>query len=101
MNIWQESGHIFTTETGAPVDPRNLLRAVATAARAAELSDWVGVHALRHTYATQALLNGVPIHVVSRSLGHSSISITADTYSHLTDDAASSAAAKMADALGL
>ena len=100
-NIWEDSGLIFTTETGAPVDPRNLLRAVATAARAAELPDWVGVHTLRHTYATQALLNGVPIHVVSRSLGHSSIAITADTYGHLTDDAASSAAAKVADALGL
>lgn len=43
----------------------------------------IGVHTLRHTYATTALLNGVPMHVVSRNLGHSSIVITADiTHQH-------------------
>ena len=46
------------------------------------------MHTLRHTYATTALSNGVPMHVVSRNLGHSSIMITADIYGHLTDDAA-------------
>ena len=61
----------------------------------------VGVHTLRHTYATTALLNGVPMHVVSRNLGHSSIIITADIYGHLTDDAARSAALVVSDALNL
>ncbi|MHA6749663.1 tyrosine-type recombinase/integrase [Dermacoccus nishinomiyaensis] len=62
---------------------------------------WVGGHTLRHTFATQSLLNGVPLRVVSRSLGHSSIAITADTYGHLTDDAAASAVAKVAEAFGV
>lgn len=52
----------------------------------------VRLHDLRHTCATLLLEAGVDIAVVSRWLGHTSISITADTYSHVTrallDDAA-------------
>lgn len=100
-NVWHDGDFIFTTANGEPCDPRNLLRAVEKAAESANLPDWVGGHTLRHTFATQSLLNGVPLHVVSRSLGHSSIAITADTYGHLTDDAAASAVAKVAEALGV
>jgi integrase len=99
-NLWTDSDFVFTTEFGCPVDPRNLLRTTTIAAKRAGLAQ-IGVHALRHTYATTALLNGVPIHVVSRNLGHSSIMITADTYGHLTDDAARSAALVVSNALNL
>ena len=98
--LWDDSGFVFTTELGHPADPRNLLRAAALAAKRAGLPP-LGVHTLRHTYATTALLHGVPIHVVSRNLGHSSIAITADIYGHLTDEAAHSAAQVVSDALGL
>lgn len=100
-NVWEETGFVFTTETGRPVDPRNLLRAVTAAAKAAGLSADVGCHTLRHTYATTALTAGVPVHVVSRNLGHSSISVTVDTYGHVTDDASRDAAARVAQAFGL
>jgi integrase len=43
-------------------------------------------HDLRHTYATLALSAGVPLQVVSRALGHSTIAITANTYSHVVPD---------------
>jgi integrase len=99
-NFWSDSDLVFATEFGCPVDPRNLLRTTTIAAKRAGLAQ-IGVHALRHTYATTALLNGVPIHVVSRNLGHSSIVITADIYGHLTDDAARSAALVVSDALNL
>ena len=99
-NLWEDSGFVFTTELGHPADPRNLLRAVALAAKKAGVPP-LGVHTLRHTYATTALLHGVPIHVVSRNLGHSSIAITADIYGHLTDEATHSAARIVSDALGL
>ena len=59
------------------------------------------MHTLRHAYATTALLNNVPMHVVSRNLGHSSIMITADICGHLTDDAARSAALVVSNALDL
>ncbi len=99
-NLWEDSGFVFTTEFGRPADPRNLLRATTIAARKGGMAP-VGVHTLRHTYATTALLNGAPLHVVSRNLGHSSIAITADIYGHLTDEAAQSAAKIVSDALGL
>jgi integrase len=99
-NYWEESGFVFATEFGQPVDPRNLLRTVRLAAGKADLPP-IGVHTLRHTYATTALLNGVPVHVVSRNLGHSSIVITVDTYGHLTDAASRAAALAVSDALDL
>ncbi|MFE3768229.1 type I-E CRISPR-associated protein Cse1/CasA [Streptomyces sp. NPDC059122] len=43
-------------------------------------------HALRHKWATVPLSNGVPIHEVSRWMGHSSIKITVDRYGHLALD---------------
>ena len=99
-NLWEENGFVFATEFGCPVDPRNLLRMTGIAAKRAGLTH-IGVHTVRHTYAMTALLNGVPMHVVSRNLGHSSIVITADIYAHLTDDGARSAALLVSDALNL
>ena len=100
-NLWHDKGYVFATEFGQPVDPRNLRRAVQIAARKAELGEGIGVHTLRHTYATTALLGGVPIHVVGQNLGHSSIAITADIYGHLTDEASKSAAETVSAAFGL
>ncbi|WP_405019060.1 tyrosine-type recombinase/integrase [Kitasatospora sp. NBC_00070] len=44
-------------------------------------------HSLRHFFASTALANGVPIHEVSRWLGHRSIKTTVDTYGHLVPEA--------------
>lgn len=98
---WTETGYVFTTAEGQPVDGRNLLRTVKIAAAKAGLGPEIGVHSLRHSAATAALLAGVPLHVVSRSLGHSTISITADVYGHVSDDASQDAAARVAKALAL
>ena len=99
-NLWEKTDFVFTTEFGHPVDPRNMLRTVRLAGSKADLPE-IGVHTLRHTYATTALLQGVPVHVVSRNLGHSSIVVTVDTYGHLTDDASRAAAIAVSDALDL
>ena len=91
-NIWEDTeGFVFTTALGAPVEPQNILRTVRIASMKAGL-DGVKVHTLRHTYATTALMAGVPIKVVSGNLGHASIQLTADTYGHVTDEAARKAA---------
>ena len=99
-NLWRDKGFAFATEFGTPVEPQNVLRTVREAAQRAGLNG-VTVHSLRHTYATAALLNGVTLKVVSQNLGHASIQITADTYGHVTDEAARAGAAKVAEALGL
>lgn len=98
-NLWGESGYVFVTDIGKPAEPHNLLRAVRIASVKVGLSG-VKVHSLRHTYATTALMAGVPIKVVSVNMGHASIQITADTYGHVTDAAARAGAEAVSAALG-
>ena len=96
---WADTGMVFTTELGTMVDPRNLLRVVSAAAKAAGLEDVVA-HSLRHSAAVAMLEAGVHIKAVADLLGHSSISITGDIYGHTSDDAAKSAIASLGEALG-
>lgn len=95
---WTDTGFVFTTEAGEPCDPRNALRALKSAATHAGLPN-VSLHTLRHTAATLMLLNNVPLKVVSEILGHSSITITADIYGHVTHDAARDALTTLDQAL--
>jgi TDG/mug DNA glycosylase family protein len=46
----------------------------------------VTLHDLRHSYATLSLRSGVPLKVVSEVLGHAGVGITADLYSHVSED---------------
>jgi integrase len=50
-------------------------------------------HWMRHSHATALLLSGVPVHVVSRRLGHADVQTTLTTYAHVTEDAEMRAAA--------
>ena len=56
-------------------------------------------HDLRHTYATLAIMAGVALLSVSRQLGHSSISVTADTYCHALPGGNRAAAEALEEAL--
>ena len=76
---------MFTTALGHWLDPDNASKLFKTVARRAGLDGW-HMHELRHSAATFLLANGVPIEQVSRLLGHSSIRITSDTYSHLVTE---------------
>ena len=91
---------MFTTELGGPVDPRNLLRVIEVAAKAAGV-EGVGVHTLRHSAAVAWLENGVHIKAVADMLGHSSITITGDIYGHTSDDTARGAVEGLGGALGM
>lgn len=98
-NVWTDTGHVFTTETGQPMDPRNVLRAITTASAKAGLTG-VNVHTLRHSAATHWLENGVHLRAVSDLLGHSSTRITGDVYAHTSDEAANRAMDVLGEALG-
>jgi len=92
-NAWRETDAVFTTHTGQPMDPRNVLRAVNVAAAQLGLVG-VNVHSLRHSAATAMLESGVHLKgVVSTLLGHADIRVTADTYAHLSDEVARAALA--------
>jgi integrase len=97
---WTDSGLVFATELGGPVDPRNLLRVIESAAKAAGV-EGVGVHTLRHSAAVDWLESGVHIKAVADLLGHSSIAITGDVYGHTSDDTARAAVDGLAGRLGL
>jgi len=91
---WVNSGFIFTTKLGTPIEPRNLLREFKGLCHEAGLGDW-HLHELRHSAASLMLANGVKLQVVSEVLGHSSIRMTADVYGHILDPDREAAAAVM------
>jgi integrase len=91
---------VFTTELGGRVDPRKLLHVVKTAAKAAGV-DRTNVHTLRHSAAVLWLESGTHIKAVADLLGHSSISITGDTYGHTSTPAARAAIDTLGAQLGL
>ena len=62
---WTDSGLVFTTEFGRPVEPRNILRTAELAAKKAGV-EGVGVHTLRHSAATAWLDAGVHVKAVGR-----------------------------------
>jgi integrase len=97
---WVDSGLVFTNEFGGPVEPRNLLRVIEVAAKAAGVAG-VGVHTLRHSAAVAWLEAGVHIKAVADLLGHSSIAITGDVYGHTSEDTARAAVDGLAGRLGL
>ena len=81
--LWENNDLIFCTDFGKPIEPRNLRRVLERACERANIQS-INIHALRHAFATRALENGIPLKVVSDILGHSSISMTADIYSHVS-----------------
>jgi integrase len=95
---WINSGYIFTTKLGTPLDPRNLLREFKGVCEAAGLGDW-HIHELRHSAASLMLAQGVKIQVVSDILGHASIRMTADVYGHILAPDRQAAAETMNDLL--
>ncbi len=72
---------MFTAENGAALDPESVSRYWRQAVKKAMLPP-IRLHDLRHTHATLALQAGVHPKVVSERLGHATVSITLDTYSH-------------------
>ena len=72
---------MFTKENGGPSHPETVTRYFRQAVKRSMLPT-IRLHDLRHTHATLALQAGIHPKVVSERLGHATISITLDTYSH-------------------
>lgn len=95
-------GLLFTYEDGKPLHPDGVSQRFNTLVRDAGLSH-ITFKGLRHTHATLMLLRGVPLHVVSRRLGHANEAFTARVYSHVLpgqDGAAADDFAAMVDVGG-
>ena len=80
---WQENGLVFASKHGVPLDAQNIVnRHYKPLLKRAGLPP-VRFHHLRHTCATLLLGGGVHPRIVQEMLGHASISLTLDTYSHV------------------
>lgn len=93
------SGFVFTSTVGTVLEPRNVFRTFEAMRARAGLDDKT-FHQLRHDCASLLLAQGVPMYAVSQILRHSSPTITARFYAHMTADLQREAAAKMDDLLG-
>src|SRR5215213_1433207 len=80
---WQESGLVFTSKIGTPLDARNLTREYKRHRVAAELPKEFRFYDMRHAAASLLVPDGLPITVVSAMLGHALTSTTLNTYAHV------------------
>lgn len=79
---WQGGDRLFTTTVGTPADAAHVRHALEITLRRLGLPR-VRFHALRHTAATLMLAAGINPKIVQERLGHSTITMTLDTYSHV------------------
>ncbi len=102
---------VFTTKTGGPVRGLNVAETLnnyvkkinkqeaklaAKENREPVVFERITPHTLRHTFATRAFESGIPPKVVQQILGHSSLEMTMDLYTHVTEDVQSREIQKLA-----
>jgi integrase len=96
---WVETGFVFTTEIGTPLDGDAVGRRLRRLLLDAGLP-LVRFHDLRHSAASLLLAQGVAPRVVMDVLGHSQMGVTMNTYSHVMPSLVDAAAAAVDRALG-
>lgn len=94
-DLWQGDDFAFCREDGAPLHPEFITRHFGRLVKGLGLPS-IRLHDLRHTHASHGLAAGVPLKVIQERLGHSSLALTADTYTHVLPQVASDAAAIIA-----
>jgi integrase len=92
---YQDSGLVFTRPDGSPIHPHLFSDWFKQHVRRAGLPK-IRLHDVRHSYASAALAAGIAAKVVSERLGHATIAITMDTYSHVLPGLDERAAATVA-----
>jgi len=90
---------VFCKPDGTLEHPDMFSRRFKKQVKAAGLPELRGVHNLRHTWATLALKAGIHPKIVSDRLGHATIAVTIDTYSHVTPSMDADAADLVAAAI--
>jgi integrase len=88
---WVDSGKVFTRENGEALHPATITDLFHALAAAADLPP-IRLHDLRHGAASLMLAAGVDLKVVQETLGHSSLTLTSDTYTSVYPAVATAAA---------
>lgn len=82
---YQDSGLVFCKEDGTALGPKEFTKSFQRRLVKAGLPK-VRLHDLRHTHATLLLARNIPAKLVQERLGHASITMTLDLYSHVTPE---------------
>jgi integrase len=83
--LWQDHDLVFPSSVGTPLSHRNVVRSFKALLKRAGLPSSVRLYDLRHTCATLLLSRNVHPKYVQELLGHASIALTLDTYSHIIE----------------
>jgi len=96
---WVDTGLVFTTRTGRPIEPRNLVRSFTRICRDNGIRR-IRVHAVRHTTASLLKALGVPARDAQIILGHAHVTTTQQIYTHVDEDARRDALTRLNELLG-
>mgnify|MGYP001167344284 CR=1 FL=1 len=84
--VWEDGDYVFCTTIGTPKDSANLRRTLKESLEKAGLRHR-GIHALRHSFATNAIRAGVDVKTLGELIGHTKAAFTIQTYVHSNMDA--------------
>jgi integrase len=98
-SAWTDTGLVFTTRTGRPIEPRNLVRSFVRIRDRHSIRK-IRVHAIRHTTASLLKDLGVPPRDAQIILGHAHISTTQQIYTHVDEAARREALRRLNKLLG-
>jgi integrase len=98
--LWRDHDLIFASAVGTPLSHRNVVRSFKALLKRADLPVSTRLYDLRHTCATLLLGSNVHPKYVQELLGHASITLTLDTYSHVLKGMDGGIGGAMDEALG-
>jgi integrase len=93
-SAWQDFDLVFCTNWGTPLDGSNLTRQFQRRLRRADITP-IPFHGLRHSVATLLLARGLTLGQIQKIMGHATVKLTADLYSHHVKEIAERAASEM------
>ena len=85
---------IFASEVGTVINSSNISRILRSCLKAASLKS-CGVHALRHTFATNCIRAGVDVRTLAEIIGHTKLAFTLQQYVHSDMDTKRDAARRL------
>ena len=95
-DYFQDHGFVFTREDGTPMHPDSVTTWLARFSKRHGLPH-INPHAFRHTMASMLFFSGEDAVTISKRLGHSQVSTTADIYAHVIAEADAQSADLLSD----
>lgn len=93
-DLYEESGLVFTDESGHRITPQAAYRAFKLVVTELGMPK-TRFHDLRHSYAVASLRSGDDVKTVQENLGHATAAFTLDTYGHVTEQMKTESANRM------